>query len=69
MKDLRAGRAPGGGQGHLDVNLALGDLHIVHETQVHDVDPQLRILDLAQGLPDRIGVGRGLLRRGRLFFD
>ena len=54
--------ATGRGEGHLygDGALAAGhrrDLHIIHKTQVHDVDWDLGVIAGLQGIPDRFFIG------------
>src|SRR5262245_43893629 len=66
LLDARPDGAEGGGQGnhHLDVLLVL-DVDLVDQAEVDDVDPQLGVVHLLEGLSDVV-FGQGQLGLGRL---
>src|SRR5258708_27284209 len=70
LGDRRAHAATGRGERHVDIYLEaalvlLGDVHVIDEAEVDDVDGNLRVENLAQLVPDGLGVGRAASERGR----
>ena len=69
LGDGRAHAAAGGRERHGDVYLVaavvlLADVHRVDEAEVDDVHGDLGVIDLAELVPDGLGIGRAVGQRG-----
>ena len=60
LGDLRADRAAGRGERERDVDVAALDLDPVDEAELDEVEPELGIDDVGEGVLDVFGGGHGL---------